>query len=149
MKVENAVYPNSEQIAALQAEGPEGPIYMVNLLKFKETADYDDGRETTLSGREAYMLYGEGVSALLGEVGGAAMFTAPVTGLTLGVVEDLWDLVAIAMYPSRKAMLEMMMSPAMAALSPHRSAGLEGQLNIEVAGAEGAWLVAEKGEPAK
>lgn len=49
----------------------------------------------------------------------------------LGEVEDLWDMVAIAKYPSRKAMLQMMMDPEYQKSEVHRSAGLEGQLNIE------------------
>ena len=49
----------------------------------------------------------------------------------LGEVEELWDSVAIAMYPSRAAMLEMMMTDGMKEISAHRVAGLEGQLNIE------------------
>lgn len=40
---ENDVYPQDpEQIAAMQQPGPDGPIYMVNLLKFKEKAEYSD-----------------------------------------------------------------------------------------------------------
>ena len=49
----------------------------------------------------------------------------------LGEVEDLWDKVAIAMYPSRKAMLEMISDPDYIQSAQHRVAGLEGQLNIE------------------
>ena len=49
----------------------------------------------------------------------------------LGEVEDLWDQVAIAMYPSRKAMLEMISDPDYIKSAQHRVAGLEGQLNIE------------------
>ena len=49
----------------------------------------------------------------------------------LGEVEDLWDSVAIAMYPSRKAMLEMISNPDYIKSAQHRIAGLEGQLNIE------------------
>ena len=46
MKFENAVYPNKEQIKGF-TEGDHGePISMVNLLKFKEKAEYTDGRET-------------------------------------------------------------------------------------------------------
>ena len=49
----------------------------------------------------------------------------------LGEGEDLWDKIAIAMYPSRKAMLEMIMDPDYIKSAQHRVAGLEGQLNIE------------------
>ena len=57
MEVINKVVPNSEQMEGFTKPGPEGPIYMVNLLKFKEKAVYEDGRQTELSGQEAYALY--------------------------------------------------------------------------------------------
>ena len=44
----------------------------------------------------------------------------------------MWDLVAIAEYPNRKAMLEMIMDPNYQESAKHREAALEGQLNIEV-----------------
>ena len=57
MEVVNKVYPNEEQIKGFLEPGAEGPICMVNLIKFKEKAEYEDGRETDLTGREAYELY--------------------------------------------------------------------------------------------
>lgn len=60
--------------------GPDGPIYMVNLLKFKEHADYDDGRETDLSGRDAYQIYGREVSKLIREYGDQVTFAAGLAG---------------------------------------------------------------------
>ena len=51
--------------------------------------------------------------------------------MMLGEVEDLWDSVAVARYPSRKAMLKMMMDADYQESEKHRSAGLLGQLNIE------------------
>ena len=131
MEVVNKVIPNSEQIEGFAKPGPEGPIYMVNLLKFKENAIYKDGRQTELSGREAYGLYARGDSKLLEGVGGKIEFNGQVERLMLGEVEELWDSVAIAMYPSRAAMLEMMMTDRMQEISAHRAAGLKGQLNIE------------------
>ena len=47
------IYPRKEQIEAVLASKVTGPICMLNLLKFKERAAYEDGRETNLSGREA------------------------------------------------------------------------------------------------
>ena len=68
------------------------------------------------------------------------MFHANVERLVLGEVEGLWDEVAIAMYPTRAAMMEMMRLPEMAEIGAHRSAGLAGHLNIETARAGGLWL---------
>ena len=60
------------------------------------------------------------------------MIGGQVTGLRLGQVEELWDTVAIAMYPNRAAMLTMIMDPEYQKSALHRSAGLAGQLNIEM-----------------
>ena len=140
MQVTNSVYPNAEQIHGFSEPGPDGPIYMVNLLKFKERAEYPDGRASDLTGEQAYAIYTEGVSELLIQHGGALTFAADVERLMLGEVEELWDKVAIAMYPSRAAMLDMMGSPQLQEIGVHRAAGLAGQLNIETTGASGSWL---------
>lgn len=132
MLVTNEVFPSDpEQIRQLMEPGPDGPIFMVNLLKFKEKAEYEDGRQTNLSGREAYMIYGRAVTEILPNFGGQAIFAGDVTFLSLGKVEDLWDEVAIAMYPARGDMVRMSMSEEWQAAAVHRSAGLKGQLNIE------------------
>jgi uncharacterized protein (DUF1330 family) len=131
VKVENSVIPTQEQMEGFLTPGPDGPISMVNLLKFKEKADYKDGRETELTGQEAYALYSRGVMETLGTVGGKLVFSGDVSRLMLGEVEELWDTVAIAQYPSRAAMLEMMQLPEYQEISIHREAGLAGQLNIE------------------
>jgi uncharacterized protein (DUF1330 family) len=140
MEVKNRLMPNEEQIKGFFEPAPEGPIYMVNLLKFKPEAEYEDGRSTELTGREAYAIYAEAVSDLLGEFGGYAGFFADVERLMIGEVEDLWDEVAIAVYPSRSAMMAMMQAPRMQEIAVHRLAGLAGQLNIETVGATGTWL---------
>lgn len=131
MQVHNAVTPTAEQIEGFLAPGAAGPIYMVNLLKFKAHAEYEDGQETSLSGREAYMLYATEVVKVITPVDGKLTFGAEVKRLMLGEVEELWDQVAIAMYPSRAAMFEMIQLPEYAEISVHRNAGLAGQLNIE------------------
>ncbi len=139
MQVVNEVFPsNPDQMKGLMEAGPAGPIFMVNLLKFKDKAEYDDGRATDLSGRDAYMIYGRAVTQLLPKFGGMGIFAADVSYLSLGQVEELWDEVAIAMYPRRADMVRMSMSDEWRAIAVHRSAGLKGQLNIETVAAAGA-----------
>ena len=139
MKYSNSVYPNEEQIKGFLEPGPEGPICLVNLLKFKPRAEYEDGRESTLTGREAYDLYEAGVSKILQGVGGYIGFMGEVERLALGEVEELWDTVALAIWPSRQIMFEVMQSEEMQAISVHRAAGLAGQLNIETREISGKW----------
>ena len=145
MEVINRVAPNEAQMRGFMEPGHDGPIYMLNLLKYKEKAEYEDGRETDLTGAEAYAIYSTEVVEHLAKVGGAPMFSATVERLMLGEVEELWDTVAIAMYPSRKAMMEMISSPDYQASAVHRTAGLAGQLNIELVEPVGAWLMQQQG----
>ena len=132
MKVLNKLSPNDEQLNGFMEGDVETPIAMVNLLKFKEKAEYEDGRDTNLSGAEAYAVYAEKVKECLKKVGGEIIFSGGVSRLMLGEVDDLWDSVAIARYPSRKAMLKMVTDPDYLESNKHRIAGLAGQLNIEV-----------------
>ena len=104
---------------------------MVNLLKFKDKAIYEDGRDTNLSGEEAYQLYATEVMSLIKKYGGSFVFGGKVSRLTIGEVDDLWDAIAIAKYPNRKSMMDMSIDPVYQKIHVHRGAGLEGQLNIE------------------
>lgn len=132
MQVINEVFPTDPAVVQeLMQPGPDGPIFMVNLLKFKEKAEYEDGRASGLSGRDAYMIYGRAVTDILPKFGGKAIFAGDVTFLTLGKAEELWDEVAIAMYPKRADMVRMSMSAEWQEAAVHRTAGLKGQLNIE------------------
>ncbi|MEM1401857.1 MAG: DUF1330 domain-containing protein [Pseudomonadota bacterium] len=140
MNVDNAVLPTTEQMEGFSEPGPDGAIYMLNLLKFRAQADYEDGRESELSGFEAYAIYGLAVAELIREYAGDVKFSAGVSRIMVGSVEEPWDMVALAMYPSRQAMLDMITSEKYAEIGVHRSAGLSGQLNIETVGASGAWL---------
>lgn len=130
MKVENAVMPSPEQAMSFFGMEEDGPFVMVNLLRFKEKAEYADGSDSHLSGAEAYARYGEEVRKLVEGLGGRIRYQGRVAGLLLGEVEDMWDVVALAEYPSLAAFREMAMSPAMHAIEHHRVAGLAGQLNI-------------------
>ena len=53
MSTLNALDPTPEQIKAFLADSEDGkPVYMLNLLKFKERATYKDGED--ISGREGH-----------------------------------------------------------------------------------------------
>lgn len=131
MKVENRLQPGPENIQAFLA-GKEEPIVMVNLLKFREKASYADGRETELTGRQAYQLYANEMRKLVEESGGRFIFAGGVESLLLGEVEELWDVVALVEYSSPQALVKIASSSPFQEIEVHREAGLAGQLNLAV-----------------
>lgn len=127
MKVENAVVPRGEQLQALLALGGDQPIVMLNLLKFRDRAEYDEPGHPEMSGREAYMLYGAAMKPLVESKGGRMW----VDALVIGEVDELWDVAAIMEYPSREAFVAIATSPEVLEIGKHRKAGLAGQLLIQ------------------
>ncbi|MDV5169964.1 DUF1330 domain-containing protein [Photobacterium rosenbergii] len=131
MEVLNQLYPSNAQMERLNHDPDSGEIHLLNLFRFKEKAVYPDGRETALTGKEAYELYGKPMLKVLDKYGAEVVFYSDITGLIIGEVDELWDAFVIVKYPSRQALLDMTSSEEFKALSIHREAGLEGQLNIE------------------
>ena len=131
MEVLNQLYPSDKQMERLNNEPESGEIHLLNLFRFKEKAVYPDGRESTLTGKEAYELYGKPMLEVLDKYDAEVVFYSEITGLIIGEVDELWDAFVIVKYPSRQALLDMTSSEEFKALSIHREAGLEGQLNIE------------------
>ncbi len=130
MNVTNAVLPSSDQLQQFFDTTEDGPFVMINLLKFREKADYPDGSpdggDAHLSGAEAYARYGKAVGARVEAVGGKMGYAGRITGLMIGEVEQ---------YPSLTAMQAMITNPDYQAIARHREAGLAGQLNIKTRGA--------------
>lgn len=125
-----AIQPRPEQLQTFVENVPKGPIYMLNLLKFKERAEYADGRDTDLTGEQAYALYGAGVGNLIAELGGRMVFSGKMNVQLIGDDDLAWDTVAIVEYPSIEAFQGMTASDAYQDIHVHRAAGLEYQLLI-------------------
>lgn len=130
MQVVNAVVPDPSIAAEFFAGPADGAFVMVNLLRFRPSAEYADGSDAHLTGREAYDRYAVVVRSLVEGLGGRLVYSGAVTGLLLGEVEDLWDAVGLVEYPSLDAFQAMVRSPEMRTVEHHRAAGLAGQLNI-------------------
>jgi hypothetical protein len=114
--------------AAMLAESDDGgPVWMVNLMSYREVADYADGRESSISGREADDLY-----APLGElaaVGAEIVFLAEVETQLLGDTPE-WDRVAVVRYPTRRAFIDLQLEPGYEARHVHKDAGMAATIII-------------------
>jgi hypothetical protein len=99
----------------------DGPIWMVNLMKYREKAAYADGRESDISGQEADDRYTP--LGPLKAIGAEPVFFADVDTQFLNDSPQ-WDRVGIVKYPSRRAFLEMQQRPDFQELHAHKDAGM-------------------------
>jgi hypothetical protein len=100
----------------------DGPVWMVNLMKYRETAEYADGRASTVSGRHADDLYSPLES--LAAVGAEVVLFADVDTQLLGK-EPTWDRVAVVKYPTRRSFIDMQSRPDFIDKHAHKEAGME------------------------
>ncbi len=100
----------------------DGPVWMVNLMKYREVADYADGRESTITGQEADDLYSPLDS--LAAVGAAPVFFGDVDQQLLGD-GTVWDRIGVVKYPTRKSFIDMQSLPTFQESHQHKDAGME------------------------
>lgn len=121
--------PNVEYAMSMAMMLPEddGPVWMVNLMKYREVADYADGRESAISGRDADDAYSPLDS--LAAVGAAPVFFGDVDQQLLGDATT-WDRVGVVKYPTRKAFIDMQSLPSFQKSHHHKDAGMESTIVI-------------------
>ena len=108
------IRPNKEQFIELMNTPDEGPVVMLNLLKFKPR-----------DGAKEYGKYGESVSKMVEARGGKMLWIGKVDQTLIGPVEEDWDAIALVQYPSRKAFIDMATSKEYENAHEHREGGLE------------------------
>ena len=114
---------NSDYIASwFQRDDPGGPMWALNLMLYRERAEYADGRETDLTGAEADDVYAP--HDHLAAVGSRIILMAPVVQHLRGD-DRRWDRIAIAQYRDRMALIEMNSSEAFQTAEQHKDAGME------------------------
>ncbi len=99
----------------------DGPIWMVNLMKYREKADYADGRKADITGKEADDLYAP--LGPLKAIGAQVVFLAEVDSQFLND-SPKWDRVGIVKYPSRRSFIEMQTRKDFQELHHHKEAGM-------------------------
>ena len=113
-----------EQIEELRKGPAEGPVVMVNLLRFKEQAG---GADEGSSGAEAYGRYGAQMIEWVTSQGGRLIWSGRVDSMVIGDTEERFDVIALVEYPSRAEFLRIVGDPRVAEYSVHRTAGLDMQ----------------------
>jgi uncharacterized protein (DUF1330 family) len=121
--------PNVEQFQALASAPDDGPVVMVNLLKFK--AEGGEG-----GGADAYRRYGDTAVRMIESLGGRLLWAGRGEQVLIGDPREDWDAVIAVEYPSRQAFLEMVSRPDYLEAHADRERGLERTIVIACAPVE-------------
>jgi len=117
------VNPEKEAFEQFREMDRSEPIQMLNLVKLKESAVYEDG--TMVSGKEAYAAYGRESEPILKRVGGRVFWTGAFELTLIGPDEETWDVAFIAEYPNSQAFVDMVKDPEYQRAVKHRTAAVE------------------------
>ncbi|MFT4582125.1 MAG: hypothetical protein ACI915_002783 [Gammaproteobacteria bacterium] len=120
-----SIWPTEEQLETLGRFDENQAITMLNLLAYRDMADYSKHpNETACSGKQAYERYSNAVSPLLKVHAAKVVFMGAASPTIIGPEIEQWDDVMLVEYPTPAAFIAMATSEAYLALSHHRSAAL-------------------------
>jgi hypothetical protein len=105
---------------ATTAPVDDGPILMVNLMKYHERANYGDGDDRGISGREADDRYSP--VEVLGDIGATVVLFGDVDMQLIG--EPAWDRIGCVEYPTRRSFIEMQSRRDFQEKHQHKAAGM-------------------------
>jgi len=115
--------------AALYARNIAGEVVMLNLLRFRDVADYSANPELEprdpISGEEAYQRYLEHTLPLLRESGGDLAFLGKGGKYLIGPQEEQWDLVMLVRQKSLADFMAFASNKEYLAGLGHRTAALK------------------------
>src|SRR5262249_38604 len=119
-----AITPNEDQFVAYAKSEHEGEVHMLNLLRYKRSAETnkEDGDRT---GEGEYAEYGRQVVKMVEDRGGRVVWMGKPIGVFIGDVDaNERDAIALVAYPSRQAFLDMVSTKEYGEAHSHREAGL-------------------------
>lgn len=112
------------QALASRPPDEDGPIWMVNFMRYKQVADYGPGAEAQekVSGREADDRYAP--TEVLAAIGADVAYFGDAVGPDGGPDPD-WHRMAIVRYPTRRSFIDMQSRPDFRDKRVHKDAGME------------------------
>ncbi len=117
------VDPTSERFGEFRGLSDDGPIHMLNLVRYRKHAVYPDGREAT--GAEAYAAYGSESGPIFRGLGGKIIWSGDFRLMLIGPEEEHWDACFIAEYPNADAFVSMIKNADYQKAVIHRQAAVD------------------------
>lgn len=120
--------PTQEAGAKLFSKQLKGEIYMLNLLRFKDTADYTKFPALAplepISGKQAYELYIKDTTPILKVSGGDIVFMGLCSDFFIGPSDEKWDFVVLIKQKSLQSFLAFASNPEYLKILGHREAAI-------------------------
>jgi uncharacterized protein (DUF1330 family) len=121
--------PTEAQGRAFFSRGIAGPIVMLNLLRFRELADYSAAPHLApsapITGAEAFQRYIAHTRPFLEASGGEVLFIGDGGDVLVGPAGERWDLAMLIRQKSLQSFLSFASNEAYLAGLGHRTAALE------------------------
>lgn len=119
------INPTRQQFEAMLSMKPDGPVYMLNMLRFRDQAEYKDRSDVTAcTGREAYQRYGQAIAPVLSKVGGRPVWLGSGQLSFIAPEGESWDECLLVRYPDISAFQAMLTNPDYQAQTFHRDAAV-------------------------
>lgn len=119
--------PSRANFEAFKSLPRDEPIHMLNLLLYREQAEYPEGHENAAngwSGRRAYEEYGKTSGPIFRRVGGSIVWRGTFQTMVTGPDDRRWDDGFVAQYPNSGAFFEMIKDPEYLQAVVNRTAAL-------------------------
>ncbi|MFT4667847.1 MAG: hypothetical protein ACI8YQ_001756 [Polaribacter sp.] len=105
----NYLHPSEEAGKQFYLRQHKGPVVMLNLLRFREIADYSETPELApsnpISGKAAYKLYMKHTVPFLEKSRGEVLFSGSAGSFLIGPLEESWDSVLVVRHQSAEVFL--------------------------------------------
>lgn len=116
------IEPTKQDFAKFREMDRPGPVHMLNLVRFRDMAAYDDG--TVATGAEAYASYARESGPVFVRLGGRQVWTGTPELMLIGPQSEAWDLAFIAEYPDKDAFVAMLRDADYRKAVRHRQAAV-------------------------
>ena len=111
---------NPADFAEFSVNADEGPVVMINLLKYRDQSLDGDG-----SGAEAYARYGVLAGPYVERHGGKLLWAGEAREHLVGDTDYDWDSVLMVSWPKRQNLIDLGRDEGYQAIAHHRKNGLE------------------------
>jgi len=122
------IHPTPAAGQAFLTSDTQGPIVMLNLLRFRDLADYSEcptlKPDQDIRGKKAYRIYMKLATPLIEKAGSRVLFSGRSNSFLIGPPEEQWDFMLLVEHKSKEDFLAFASDQEYLKIAGHRTAAL-------------------------